>query len=508
MKRQMDHIGFPRWVAMTALSALVVIGLVSLVLALRWPFTQAAVIAALQEKFSSTVEFKTFRGTYLTPGCIAEGVTFRLNDNPSAPPFATVEKLTIEGEYFGLFTSPKRIGRVKVEGLRVLIPPPSGRASLSGGEALPNSDLIIGEIIADGAVVQFASDNNPAPPLQFEIHQLRLDSVTDGRPMSFHATLLNPEPPGEVNVDGQLGPLKPNDFAHIALSGAYGFRHAILGVFPGVAGTLSSDGTFGGVLGHIDVQGATDVPDFQLKMSGHPVHLNVQFHAVVDGTDGDVALQLVHAQFEKTSVVSQGQVARTSAGIGKTLSIAITEATGRIEDWLRLFSSSNRPGLTGSMNFRATVAIPFAQQRFLDEVALQGDFAIDTMSFTRFATQENVDLLSQRAQGEKDDGDPATVISDLKGHVEIKNGIATFSTLSFSVPGALAQLHGTYGLINEQIDLHGTLQLDVRLSKGSTGIKSFLLTVVEPFLKKQAAGEIVPVRLTGSYAHPSYGIDY
>src|SRR5579862_5443672 len=160
---------------MAGLSALVVIGLVSLVLALRWPFTQAAVIAALQEKFSSTVEFKTFRGTYLTPGCIAEGVTFRLNDNPSAPPFATVEKLTIEGEYFGFFTSPKRIGRVKVEGLRVLIPPPSGRASLTGGEAPPDSDLIIGEIVADGAVVQFASDNNPAPRLQFEVHQLRLD---------------------------------------------------------------------------------------------------------------------------------------------------------------------------------------------------------------------------------------------------------------------------------------------------------------------------------------------
>jgi hypothetical protein len=509
VKRRIDHVGFPRWAAIAGLAALVVIGGVSLVLALRWPFTQAAVIATLQEKFSSTVEFKTFRGTYLTPGCIAEGVTFRLNDDPNAAPFATVEKLTIEGGYFGFFTSPKRIGRIKVEGLRVLVPSASGRATISREEAAPTGDrLIIGEIVADGAVVQFVSEKNPATALQFEVHKLRLDSVTNGRPMSFHAIVLNPEPPGEVSADGQLGPLKANDFAHIALSGSYGFRHANLGAFPGIAGTLSSNGTFGGVLGQIDVEGATDVPDFQVTTSGHPVHLNVQFHAVVNGANGDVALPLVHAQFEKTSMVLQGQVAGRAGGVGKTVSLAVTEATGRIEDWLHLFASSNRPGLTGSMNFAANVAIAFEQERFLDGVALQGDFAIDTMRFTRSQTQENVNLLSQRAEGEKADGDPASVISNLKGHIEITKGIARFSTLSFGVPGALAQMHGTYGLQNEQIDLHGALQLDARLSKGSTGIKSLLLTVVEPFLKKQDAGEIVPVRLTGSYTHPSYGMDY
>jgi len=62
--------------------------------------------------------------------------------------------------------------------------------------------------------------------------------------------------------------------------------------------------------------------------------------------------------------------------------------------------------------------------------------------------------------------------------------------------------------MNEQVNLHGTLQVDTRLSKESTGIKSLLLKVVEPFLKKKGAGEVVPVKLTGSYTHPSYGIDY
>ncbi len=503
-----DRNAFYRWMKIAGASVLVVIGSLIVLLASRWPFTQHAVITALQERFSSTVELKTFRGTYLIPGCIAEGVTFHLNNDRSAPPLATVERLTIQGGYIGLFTGPKRIGRVKVEGLRVIVPSRSERKDETQRTNTTESTLLIGEIIADGAVVQFASDKNPTEPLQFDIRQLRLDAVADDRPMSFHVTLLNPEPPGEVHADGQFGPLKASDFNHLALSGSYGFQHANLGAIPGIAGTLSSDGTFYGVLEHIDVEGATDVPDFQVKTSGHPVHLNTQFHAVVNGTDGNVALQPVYAQFEKTSVVSQGEVVERPSGTGKAASMDVTETKGRIEDWLRLFAKSNRPALTGSMNFRARVTFPFEQERFLDQITLQGDFGIDTMRFTRSETQANVNSLSERAQGEKEDSNPENAISNLKGHVELKNGIATLSALSFSVPGALARMHGTYGLMNEQVNLHGTLQLDTRLSKESKGITSFLLKVVEPFLKKKDAGEVVPVKLTGSYTHPSYGIDY
>jgi hypothetical protein len=500
---------FYRWVEIAGASVLVVIGSLIMLLASRWPFTQNAVITALQERFSSMVEFKTFRGTYLPPGCVIEGITFHLNNDRNAPALATVEKLTIRGGYIGLFTSPKRIGQVKVEGLHVLIPSSSERKDeMQRTSRTSQSALIIGEIIADGAVVRFARDKGPTEPLQFDIHRLRLDSVADDRPMSFHATLRNPEPPGEVRADGQLGPLRPSDFNHIALSGSYGFQQANLGTFPGIAGTLSSDGKFYGVVEHIDVEGATDVPDFQVTRSGHSVHLNTQFHAVVNGADGNVSLQSVNAQFENTLVASQGEVAGKPSETGKTVSIGATQTKGRIEDWLRLFAKSNRPTLTGSMNFRTRVAFPFEQGRFLDQITLQGDFGIDTMRFTHYEIQQDVNSLSERAQGEKEDGDPESVVSNLKGHVEVKNGIATFSTLSFSLPGALAQLHGTYGLVNEQINLHGTLQLDARLSKGSKGVRSFLLKVVEPFLKKRDAGEVVPIKLTGSYERPSYGVDY
>jgi hypothetical protein len=223
--------------------------------------------------------------------------------------------------------------------------------------------------------------------------------------------------------------------------------------------------------------------------------------------DGDVALESVHAQFERTSVVSQGEVAHKAGSEGKTVSLSATEQQGRIQDWLRLLSRAERPALTGAMNFRAQVLVPPGKRSFIERVNLQGDFGIDAASFARSTTQESVDTLSQVAQGEKENGDPASVIENLKGHVVIKDGIATFSDFSFSVPGALAHVHGTYGLLTEQINLHGTVQVDNKLSNGSMGMKSFLLKFAEPFLKKKNAREIVPIKVGGSLHHPSYGLD-
>lgn len=497
-----------RWIKIGGLLALVVIGGAAVLVSSHWPFTRDTIVRALQEKFSSTVELKTFHGTYFTPGCVTEGVTFRRNSDRNTPPIAMIEKLTIQGGYWGLFSTPKRVRRVRIEGLRIFVSPRSER---TGNEArstgsLEKFALIIDEIIADGAVVEFASSEPGTEPLKFEIHKLALNSVADDRPMSFHAALLNPKPPGEIRTDGQFGPLRPQNMGQTLLSGSYVFQRANLGVFPGIRGTLSSTGKFNGVLEHIEVEGSTDVPDFQVRRSEHVVDLKTQFHAIVNGMDGDVVLQSVHAQFERTSVVSQGEVAKKAGSEGKTVSLGATEPQGRIQDWLRLLSKADRPAMTGAMNFRVQVLVPPGKRHFIERVNLQGDFGIDAASF-RLTTQEKVDSLSQVAQGEKENDDPANVVENLKGHVMLKDAIATFSDFSFSVPGALARVHGTYGLLTEQVNLHGTLQVDNKLSKGSKGIRSVLLKAVEPFLKKKNAGEIVPIKIGGTFSHPSYGLD-
>jgi hypothetical protein len=491
--------------------ALVVIGGVAMLLLSRWPFTRGAVVSALQQKFSSTVELKAFHGTYFPPGCIAEGVTFRRNSDRDDPPIATIEKLTIQGAFWEFFRSPKRVRRVRIEGLRMFVSPGSERIENAAPPGSPKqSALIIDQVIADGAVVEFASGQSRNEPLKFEIHKLTLNSVGDDRPLSFHATLLNAKPPGEIRTDGQFGPLQTQDMGQTPLSGSYDFERADLGGFLGIGGTLASTGKFSGVLEHIEIEGSTDVPDFKVTRSNHAVHLKTQFHGIVNGLDGDVSLSSVQAQFERTSLVSQVEVAKKTAPEGtrgKTISVGTTELQGQIQDWLRLLAKADHPALTGAMNFKTQVLVPPGKQPFIERVILQGDFGIDAASFVRPTTQEKVDNLSQLAQGEKKNDDPASVVENLKGHVVLNHAIATFSDLSFSVPGALAHLHGTYGLLTQQVSLHGTLQLDNKLSKGSKGARSVLLKAVEPLFKKKNAGEILPIKIGGTFSHPSYGLD-
>jgi hypothetical protein len=497
-----------RWMKVGALLTVVAIGCAALLVASRWPFTRDTVLRALQEKFASTVEFKTFHGTYFTPGCVAEGVTFRRNGDRNAPPIATAERLIIQANYLGFFRVPKRIRRVKVEGLHVFVSPPSERAGGNTRSAprLEQFALILDEITADGAVVEFASGESGSAPLTFEIHKLTLNSVADDRAMSFHAMLQNPKPPGEIRADGQFGPLRTGKVGQTALSGSYIF-HAELGAFRGIAGALSSTGKFNGVLDKIAVDGNTDVPDFEVTRSHHAVYLKTQFQAIVDGMDGDVVLQSVHAQFARTSVVSRGDVANKAGSEGKTLSLVAAEQQGHIQDWLHLLAKADRPVFTGAMNFQAQIQVPPGNRNFIERVHLDGNFGIDAAGFTLPATQQKVDNLSQVARGKKQNDDPASVVEDLEGHVVLKDAVATFSDFSFIVPGALARVHGTYGLLTEQINLHGTLRIDEKFSKTSKGMKSFLLMFVEPLLKKQNAGEIVPIKIGGTFSHPSYGLD-
>ena len=494
----------------TVLALVVICGGTMLLLS-HWPFTRDVVVKALQETFSSTVEVKAFHGTYFPPGCIAEGVTFRRNSDRDDPPIATIEKLTIQGAYWEFFRAPKRVRRIRIEGLRMFVSSRSERSENAAKSGSPaQAALIIDQIIADGAVVEFASGQSGKEPLKFEIHQMMLNSVADDRPMSFHVVLLNAKPPGEIRTDGQFGPLQPQDMGQTRLSGSYDFQRADLGVFSGIAGTLASTGKFNGVLEHIEIEGTTDVPDFKVTRSDHAVHLKTQFHGIVNGIDGDVSLSSVRAQFERTSLVSQAEVAKKSgpeALGGKTISLDTTELQGQIQDWLRLLAKAEHPALTGAMNFKTQVLVPPGKRPFIERVNLQGDFGIDAASFARSTTQEKVDNLSQLAQGEKKSDDPASVVENLKGHVVVNHAIATFSELSFSVPGALAHLHGTYGLLTQQVNLHGILQLDHKLSKGSTGVKSVLLKSLEPLLKKKNAGEIVPIKIGGTFSHPSYGLD-
>ena len=500
-----------RWIKIAAMVVVAVLGITGVVIATHWPFTRVSVVHALEQTFASSVEVKSFRVTYFAPGCVMEGVTFRRNGDRDAPAIASVDRLTIQGSYVGFFTIPKRIPRVRVEGLHVFASARSERAGeeAQAGAGGDQAKVIIGEINADGAVLEFASGQAGSTPLKFEIHKLTVNGAGQGLEMAFHAALRNPTPPGDIRADGRFGPLRRDDPGKTPASGNYVFEHADLGAFAAVGGTLSSTGKFGGVLEQLEMEGNADVPNFEVdRTHGHAVHLKTEFAATVNGMEGDVALKSVNLEFGKTSLMAHGEVAGRAGAEGKTVTLAGTQQKGTIQDWLWLLAKAEHPAMTGAMNFRAQAQVPPGEQDFIQRVNLQGDFVIGSADFTKPTTQEAVDNLSQVALGGKpNEAPPAEVAENMKGHVEMKNAIATFSDLYFGVPGALAHMHGTYGILTEKIDLHGNLRVDRKLSKGSTGIKAALLKVAEPFFKKKNQGEIVPIKMDGTFEHPSYGLE-
>jgi hypothetical protein len=278
-------------------------------------------------------------------------------------------------------------------------------------------------------------------------------------------------------------------------------------VYDGIAGKLSSSGKFSGPLEHIDISGTTDVPDFEVTSAGHPVHLTTKFDAYVDGMHGDTFLKRVDADFGKTHVVAEGSIARSSNGISKTALLDFSGSQASIDDLLRLFVQAKRPPMSGSVTLRAHVEVPPGDDQFLKKLKLQGHFGIQAGAFSNPSTQKGVDQLSAGARGQKDPPDPETVLTDLTGQVDTIDGVAKFADLSFGVPGASARMHGTYNLLNYKIDLHGQMWVDSKISNTEKGGKALLLKMIEPFFKKKKKGEIVPVRISGNYQHPSFGLD-
>lgn len=464
-----------------------------------WPFTEKAIVQDLAEASDSTVTIRGSHRTYFpAPGCILEGVEF--HHGPDKWTLITIDKLTIVGSYSGILT--KRVPRIRAEGGHVFVPPFGSNVTFE----TQHSKLVVEELVADGTVIEFASNDPNKKPLRFEVRQGLLHDVQWGNPIVYDLKFHNPEPPGEIATRGKFGVWTKGHPGDTPISGEYTFDRADLGVYGGIAGILASNGNYGGVLKHIDIAGGTEVPDFEVESGRHKVKLVTQFNAFVDGTHGDTFLQHVDARFGRTNLAVQGSVAGVKGRKGKTALLDLTTRQGRIEDILGLFVKTPRAPMSGAIALKAKAEIPPGKERFLKNVKLQGTFGIDDGSFSKPETQKNVNQLSAGARGDKME-DAETVLTDLKGRVVLEAGVATFSDLSFGIPGADAHMYGTYSLLDHKIDLHGRMRVDTKISKTTTGIKSLLLKAMDPFFKKKKQSEVVPVHIGGTYEHPQFGLD-
>jgi hypothetical protein len=469
-------------------------------------YSQRAVIRDLKVATGTEVGIKNFKAMYLPhPGCVLENVTFVQNRGATAQPLITIQKLTIVGSYLGLLSH--RVSSIHADGMHLIVPP------LGTGPALSHkkSDTVVGQFVTENAVLEFARRDATQPPLKFEMHRFVIHNLGSDRSMSFETSLSNPEPKGEIHANGKFGPWREGQAEQTPVEGNYTFQRADLGSIPGIAGVLSSQGKFSGTFKRLSVDGATDTPDFEVKNSEHRTHLTTSFHAIVDATSGDVDLRDVHAHFWNTSLQAQGTVDGKHGGNGKTALVEFVGREGRIEDLMMLFIHEKKSPIAGVISFGARTMLPPKDGPFLKKIELEGDFGIGAAHFTNPESQKNVTELSQKARGQADkleDGDlpPERILSDLKGHVVLKNGTATFSRLTFTVPGANAEMEGTYDLISERVDLRGTLHMVAKLSKATTGVKSFLIKIINPFTNKDRPKKPIHFRITGTYGKPDYSV--
>ena len=504
-------LGRKRRLFIASVAFLLIIALGLGVFAWHFPFSRKQVIESLQEDFHGTISFAHFQKIYFPhPGCVAEGLTLVSPHAPAgSPPLVSVRRFTVHANYHDLLFRPGYISEIAVEGLHIQVPPLD--TMKSSGPTHSSSTTRVGKVIADGALVEIAREGGK-PPLRFEIHSLTLRSVSRTTAMVYDAAFHNPVPPGEIQSRGHLGPWNAENPGQIPVSGTYQFDHADLSVFEGVTGILEARDNFDGVLTRIEAHGRVDIPNFHITRGVHEIHLQTHYDALVNAFNGDVALPRVEAAFLQTVVHVSGSVAGRPGQPGKVASLDMSVHNGRFQDLLRLITREPQPALDGLTSVQAHVEIPPEGRPFLKELNVTAGFVIIDGRFTKPQTQKQIVDLSDRSRGKKAPENAEVALgedvrSSVIGHVVLKNGIATLDHISFSVPGAIADMHGTFNVLNEKLDFHGTLKTDASFSKTAGGVKSVFLKPLDSIFKKKPKGAAIPIKLDGAYSDPHPGLE-
>jgi len=461
---------------------------------------------------------------------------------------------------------PLVISVVKIKGMNILVPPKAHTEANTGdpnaalsqpapdtANAAANAangsttkgpstdagllaDVLVERVECDHANLVMETNKPGKIPLGFAISRLVLTGITTRDPIAFDADLTNPRPLGEIHTTGTFGPWQADDPGLSAVSGDYRFDHADLSGFKGIAGTLNSTGHYQGTLRSIVVVGVTDTPDFQLTKFGTPMPLRTSFHATVDGTDGDTWLDPVDATLGQSHFTVRGQVVRLKmadvqgqptnppAGSGDSGAEAVSPFRGghdillninvdraRIEDFLRLTTHSGSSLLTGAVTVKAKLHIPPGPAPVQERMQLAGNFALNKVLFTSAKIQDRIEQLSLRGQGRPKDvktTDPATIDSTMRSDFQMAGGVVTLPNLNYSVPGAVIQLKGTYGMEGGALDFAGTAKLQATISEIVGGWKGLLLKPADRFFKKNGAGTEVPIRIRGTREDPKFGVEF
>ncbi len=507
-----------KWIGLAALALLIGMAVAArMVIARAEPILRTRVIETLSNRFNGKVELASLHVSMVNgievsgDGLKIFGATDPNPYEPGVQALIGVQEFRFQTSLLSLFRSPMHVETVYVKGLELNIPPKGDRREMTNmGSKTGKMAIFVDRFVCEDTKLVINTSKPGKAPLEFDISDLRMKDVGPGQPFQFDATLVNPKPVGDIQSTGLFGPWQQDNPRETPVHGNYSFTNADLGTIKGIGGILSSTGQYLGTLSNIAVDGKTDTPDFRVASSGHAVPLHTEFHAIVDGTNGDTYLQPVKATFLHTSFTANGSVVRVSTPKGHDIELDVVLDHAQIEDLLQLGVRTDPPIMNGPVEMNTRLSLAPGEANVADRLKLAGAFHVLRAHFSNQKVQGKLDSLSLRSQGkpkEAQDHEKEDVDVDLRGVFTLKDGVLSFSLLHFVVPGTHVDMTGDYSLDGQTFDFHGTARLDAKVSQMTTGWKSVLLKPIDPFFNKNGAGTEIPIRITGTESEPHFGLD-
>jgi hypothetical protein len=480
------------------------------------PYVRDRVVEALNERFASQVGLESLDVAVMPRPLVAgTGLTLRHNGRTDVPPLISIQQFEASAGVPGLVRKPLHLKSVRLEGLQIHVPPgglhPGGKADDT--PHIPHverpSPILIDRIESRSAQLQIATRRPGRLPRIFEIHDLVMRDFGVPEGGRFEAGLTNPIPRGRVETSGVFGPWHTDEPGLTPIRGEYVFKNADLNVIKGIGGILSSIGSYSGVLEKIEVNGQTETPDFSIDLAGQKVPLKTTFKAIVDGTNGDTFLERVEAKLNQSTILAHGSVVRTEDVKGRHIELDIRLDAARLEDLMQLAVKAAQPPLTGRIDMVTKFVLPAGEGDVIQRLQLKGQFQLAQARFTNLNVQKRITTLSRRGRGEENDegADSERVVSNLRGRFEMRNATLTFSELTFAVPGSTVELSGSYDMRAEMINFTGNLLTDASLADMTSGWKSLVARVAQPFFRRPGGGSRLPIRIVGPRAKPEFGLD-
>ena len=447
------------------------------------------------------------------PRVTGSGVRLRIPGQDESPPFVSVERFSAD---IGLLSAIRRhVETLHVDGLTINVPPGDVRLARridppsTGALPFPRfSAIVVDRLMTHDAELTFIPRKPGDSPLRFQIHALEMTNVGFDRPWPFTVELTTPVPAGRVEARGVVGPWNANAPDDTPVSGTYVLRDADLSTINGMGGTLDSTGAFRGGLTSIRVTGQADVESFSLDLGGKPVTLTSTFTAIVDGTDGSTTLQEVQATILHTSLLATGAITNLPGPGRPDVAIEAHVADGRIEDLLAMVLDTPEPIMMGAVQADVQMTLPPGTARVRNRIRITGAFGLVSTTFTNANVRNKIEELSRRSRGKKEDDPLGRVLTDLSGRMNLSAGVVTLSGMRFEVPGATVALDGTYQLGSGEMDFRGTLAMEATVSRAAGGFKSIFIKPFDRLFKKDGAGAVLPIRISGTRDEPNYSVDF